>query len=83
MTRIRAIELSLVRLPLGTVYVEVSKGFEIRPVRQAVEVGPVSMAVLMNLARAYRHVPGMEAKAAPVEQRARRLAATVREGLAL
>lgn len=31
---------TLVDLPLGTVYVEVSKGFEIRPVRQVIDVQP-------------------------------------------
>ncbi len=31
---------TVIKLPQGTVYLEVSKGFEIRPVRKIVEVGP-------------------------------------------
>jgi Flp pilus assembly protein TadD len=44
---------------------------------KAVEMGPVNLGMLMNLARTYRQVPSQAAKAAPVEQRARALAATM------
>lgn len=36
-------------LPLGTVYVEVSKGFEIRPVRLAVEVTPQTTEIVVEI----------------------------------
>ncbi len=36
-------------LPLGRVYVEVSKGFEIRPVRQVVEVGPDTQEIVVEI----------------------------------
>jgi hypothetical protein len=35
--------------PFGKVYVEVSKGFEIRPVRQVVEVGPATREVVVEI----------------------------------
>jgi hypothetical protein len=35
--------------PFGKVYVEVSKGFEIRPVRQVVEVGPDTREVVVEI----------------------------------
>ena len=38
-------------LPLGKVYVELSKGFEIRPVRQVVEVGPDTDEITIELER--------------------------------
>jgi hypothetical protein len=40
-----------VRLPLGEVYVEVSKGFEIRPVRTVVEVTPETREIVLELDR--------------------------------
>jgi hypothetical protein len=39
------------RLPLGKVYVEVSKGFEIRPVRKVVEVTPETREVTIEIER--------------------------------
>ena len=42
---------TLVKLPLGTVYIEVSKGFEIRPVRTTVEVGPDTDTVVIEIAK--------------------------------
>jgi hypothetical protein len=38
-------------LPLGKVYVEVSKGFEIRPVREVVEVGPDTSEIIVEIER--------------------------------
>ena len=38
-----------VKLPLGKVYIEVSKGFEIRPVRKVVEVTPETQAIEIEL----------------------------------
>ena len=38
-------------LPLGKVYIEVAKGFEIRPVRQAVEVTPETEEIVIGLER--------------------------------
>jgi hypothetical protein len=38
-----------VDLPLGQVYVEVSKGFEIRPVRQVVEVTPATREITIEI----------------------------------
>jgi hypothetical protein len=38
-------------LPLGKVYIEVSKGFEIRPVRRVVEVGPDTEEITIELER--------------------------------
>ena len=38
-----------VKLPLGKVYIEVSKGFEIRPVRQVVEVTPDTQEIVIEL----------------------------------
>jgi hypothetical protein len=38
-------------LPLGTVYVEVTKGFEIKPVRTVVEIGPDTREVTIELER--------------------------------
>jgi hypothetical protein len=40
-----------VDLPLGKVYVEVSKGFEIRPVRKVVDVTPVAEEIVIELDR--------------------------------
>ncbi len=40
-----------IRLPLGKVYVEVSKGFEIRPVRQIVEVRPDTHEIIIEIER--------------------------------
>lgn len=40
-----------VDLPLGRVYVEVSKGFEIRPVRTVLEVGPETRELTVELER--------------------------------
>ncbi len=40
---------TLVKLPLGRVYVEVSKGFEVRPVRQVVEVTPDTREIVIEL----------------------------------
>jgi hypothetical protein len=40
-----------IKLPLGRVYVEVSKGFEIRPVRQVVEVTPETREIVIELER--------------------------------
>ncbi len=40
---------SLVRLPLGRVYLEVAKGFEIRPVRQVVEVTPATQEITIEI----------------------------------
>jgi hypothetical protein len=42
---------ALVKLPLGKVYIEVSKGFEIRPVRQVFEVTPETEEILIELDR--------------------------------
>jgi len=36
-------------LPLGRVYLEVSKGFEIRPVRKAVDIGPRKKAITITI----------------------------------
>jgi len=38
-------------LPLGKVYVEVSKGFEIRPVRQVFEVTPATREIVVEIER--------------------------------
>ncbi|HSR29810.1 MAG TPA: CehA/McbA family metallohydrolase [Anaerolineae bacterium] len=38
-------------LPLGKVYIEVSKGFEIRPVRTVVEVGPDTREIVVEIER--------------------------------
>jgi len=38
-----------VRLPLGKVYVEISKGFEIRPVRKAVRVTPATKEITIEI----------------------------------
>ena len=40
---------TVVDLPLGKVYVEVSKGFEIRPVRQVIEVTPETQDVTITV----------------------------------
>jgi hypothetical protein len=37
------------RLPVGPVYVEVSKGFEVRPVRQVVEISPETREVVIEV----------------------------------
>ncbi len=36
-------------LPLGSVYLEVSKGFEIRPVRQVFEIGPSTREIVLEV----------------------------------
>ncbi len=38
-----------IKLPLGKVYVEVSKGFEIRPVRKVVEVTPATREITLEI----------------------------------
>ena len=38
-----------IKLPLGKVYIEVSKGFEIRPVRKVVEVTPETQEIVIEL----------------------------------
>ena len=38
-----------INLPLGKVYVEVSKGFEIRPVRKVVEVTPATREIVVEI----------------------------------
>ncbi len=38
-----------VRLPLGRVYLEVSKGFEIRPVRQVIEITPETDEIIVEV----------------------------------
>jgi hypothetical protein len=43
-----------IRLPLGKVYVEVSKGFEIRPVRKVVEVTAATREIVIELDRVLR-----------------------------
>jgi hypothetical protein len=42
---------TLVRLPLGKVYVEVAKGFEIRPVRKVVEITAETQAIEIEVER--------------------------------
>ena len=42
---------TVIDLPLGRVYVEVSKGFEIRPVRKVLEIGPDTQEVTIELER--------------------------------
>lgn len=37
------------RLPIGPVYVEVSKGFEVRPIRQVVEITPETREVVIEV----------------------------------
>ena len=39
------------KLPLGKVYLEVSKGFEIKPVRQVIDVTPVTQEVMVEVER--------------------------------
>lgn len=43
-----------VKLPLGRVFIEVSKGFEIRPVRKTVEVGAGTEEIVIELERVLR-----------------------------
>jgi len=45
---------TVIRLPLGKVYVEVSKGFEIRPVRTVVEITPETTEVVVELEKVLR-----------------------------
>jgi hypothetical protein len=45
---------TVIRLPLGQVYVEVSKGFEIRPVRTVVEITSETRAVVIELEKVLR-----------------------------
>jgi hypothetical protein len=40
---------TLVKLPLGKVFIEVSKGFEIRPVRKVVEITPATREVVIEI----------------------------------
>ncbi|PKO22209.1 MAG: hypothetical protein CVU38_10645 [Chloroflexi bacterium HGW-Chloroflexi-1] len=40
---------TMIKLPLGKIYIEVSKGFEIRPVRQVVEVTPETQEIEIEL----------------------------------
>jgi hypothetical protein len=40
---------TLVKLPLGKVYIEVSKGFEVRPVRKTVEVTPETETIVVEI----------------------------------
>ena len=42
---------TVIDLPLGSVYVEVTKGFEIKPVRTVVEIGPDTDEVIIELER--------------------------------
>lgn len=42
---------TVVDLPLGRVYVEISKGFEIKPIRKVVEVGPETEELTFTLER--------------------------------
>ena len=42
---------TLVKLPVGKIYIEASKGFEIRPVRQVVEVTPETQEIVVELER--------------------------------
>ncbi len=43
---------TVVDLPLGKVYLEVSKGFEIRPLRRVLEIGPETEEVVVEIERA-------------------------------
>jgi hypothetical protein len=40
-----------IKLPLGTVFIEVSKGFEIRPVHKAVEVTPDTQEIVIEIVK--------------------------------
>ncbi len=40
---------TVIRLPLGKIYVEVAKGFEIRPVRKVVEITPETREVVIEI----------------------------------
>ena len=40
---------TLIKLPRGKVYIEVSKGFEVKPVRTIVEVGPETEEIVIEL----------------------------------
>jgi hypothetical protein len=42
---------TVLRLPLGKVYIEVSKGFETRPVRKVVEIGAETHEIVIELAK--------------------------------
>lgn len=42
---------TLVNLPLGSVYIEISKGFEIRPVRRVLEITPETEEVVIEVDR--------------------------------
>ncbi len=42
---------TVIDLPLGKVYVEISKGFEIRPLRRVVEVGPETTSITLEVER--------------------------------
>lgn len=39
----------MIKLPPGPVYFEISKGFEIEPIRRVVEVGPDTTEILLSL----------------------------------
>jgi len=43
-----------IKLPLGRVYVEVSKGFEIRPIRRVVEVTAETQEIVIEIERVLR-----------------------------
>jgi hypothetical protein len=45
---------TIIRLPLGKVYVEVSKGFEIRPVRRVIEITPETREVMIEIEKVLR-----------------------------
>ncbi len=40
---------TVIKLPLGQVYIEVSKGFEIEPVRQVIEVSPATEEIVIEI----------------------------------
>jgi hypothetical protein len=40
---------TIIKLPLGTIYIEVSKGFEIRPIREVVEVTPEAREIVIEI----------------------------------
>ncbi len=45
---------TVIDLPLGKVYIEVSKGFEIRPVRKVIEISPDTQEVTIEVERLLR-----------------------------
>ncbi|RJP16682.1 MAG: hypothetical protein C4520_18030 [Candidatus Abyssobacteria bacterium SURF_5] len=42
---------TMLKLPLGRIYLEVSKGFEIRPVRKVIEIAPATADITIELER--------------------------------